>query len=91
MGYMFYGAISFDKDISSWNVAAVAIWGMDDMFEVATSLSDCNKALMYASFAAQTSEWPYSWNSLRALPRRRPRRLHRHPPPVAPSGVQAVL
>ena len=67
---MFYGAISFDKDISSWNVAAVAIWGMDDMFEVATSLSDCNKALMYASFAAQTSEWPYSWNSLRALPRR---------------------
>ena len=73
MSMMFAGAISFDKDISSWNVAAMACGEyMDDMFDGATSLSDCNKALIHASFAAQTSEWDYSghfsWGSLACPP-----------------------
>ncbi|EOD16472.1 hypothetical protein EMIHUDRAFT_245104 [Emiliania huxleyi CCMP1516] len=57
----FTGASSFNKDISSWDVSAVLYMG--GMFNGASSLSDCNKALIHASFAAQTSAWPYSWGS----------------------------
>merc|ERR1719424_1405101 len=57
---MFYKATSFNKDISSWNVSAVLYMGSymgtgffrNGMFYDATSLSDCNKALIHASFAA---------------------------------------
>ena len=70
---MFDGASSFDKDISSWDVSSALY--MAYMFDGASSLSDCNKALIHASFDAQTSAWPYSWGSLEccfvmpALPR----------------------
>ena len=57
-------------------------WDTSAVGDASSSLSDCNKALIHAGFDAQTSAWPYSWGSLRAR-----RRL----PPVAPSGVQAVL
>jgi surface protein len=87
------------KDISSWNTSAVVFmsymfqgasafdkdlssWDTSAVGDASSSLSDCNKALIHAGFDAQTSAWPYSWGSLRAR-----RRL----PPVAPSGVQAVL
>ena len=66
MRHMFSRAYLFNRDISSWDVSAAT--NMGEMFAYATSLSDCNKALMYASFAAQTSEWPYSWNSLACPP-----------------------
>ena len=38
---MFFGASSFDKDVSSWDVSAV-LYYMDSMFDDASSLSDCN-------------------------------------------------
>uniref|UniRef100_A0A0D3HZP0 BspA family leucine-rich repeat surface protein n=2 Tax=Emiliania huxleyi TaxID=2903 RepID=A0A0D3HZP0_EMIH1 len=65
MSYIFSGASSFDKDLSSWDVSAAI--DMDDMFDGASSLSDCNKALMHASFVAQTSAWPSSYNSRGSL------------------------
>ncbi|EOD31670.1 hypothetical protein EMIHUDRAFT_112721 [Emiliania huxleyi CCMP1516] len=61
MTRMFYGAISFDKDLSSWNVLAARRMAL--MFNGASSLSDCNKALIQASFSVQTSAWPSYYNS----------------------------
>ena len=37
------------------------------MFTGASSLSDCNKALIHASFDAQTSAWPSDYNSWGSL------------------------
>ncbi|EOD19235.1 hypothetical protein EMIHUDRAFT_243134 [Emiliania huxleyi CCMP1516] len=65
MREVFSGAAAFDKDLSSWNVSAVDF--MYKMFYDASSLSECNKALIHASFEAQNpSGWPYSseWDSL---------------------------
>merc|ERR1719424_1801530 len=73
---MFDGASSLEKDLSSWNVSAAL--NMNGMFDGASSLSDCNKALIHASFDAQTSAWPSyynSWGSLACLP---------SPPPASP-------
>ena len=64
MSHMFYGATSFDKDLSSWDVSAAldmdAMFGHASSFDKGgdTSLSDCNKALIQASFSTQTSAWP---------------------------------
>ena len=77
MSYMFALTSSFDKDVSSWDVSAAA--DMEDMFDYAYSLSDCNRALIHASFVAQTSAWPYSWWGSFACPP--------PPPPASPTGV----
>ena len=69
MEYMFFGAWVFNQEISAWDVSAVTT--MVSMFS-AHSLSDCNKALIHASFDAQTSAWPYdsslAWGSLACPP-----------------------
>ena len=69
-GVHIIAAKAFNQDISAWDVSAVTT--MDSMFDGANSLSDCNKALIHASFDAQTSAWPYdsslAWGSLACPP-----------------------
>jgi len=73
------GKSTCNPDISSWDVSAAL--DMASMFEFATSLSDCNKALMHASFVAQTSAWKYSWGWLACPPPSPPA----SPPSASPS------
>ena len=53
MNETFSGATSFDQDLSSWQVSAVR--DFNDTFINATALSECNKALIYASWGSQNA------------------------------------
>ena len=50
---MFFLATSVDQDLSSWRVLAVS--NFNDTFTIATAVSDCNKALIYASWKRQSA------------------------------------
>ena len=50
---MFLRATSFDQDLSSWRVPVVT--DFNGTFTNATALSDCNKALIYASWESQNA------------------------------------
>ena len=73
--------VSFDQDIGSWDVLRIDAPNMHLMFDGATSLSDCHKVLIQASFEAQTYAWPYSWGSLPPCP----------PPPPGTFGGKPAL
>ena len=57
---MFLDATSFNKDISNWDVSAVT--NMHAISFGASSLSDCYRALIHASFAPQTEAWTAAGN-----------------------------
>ena len=61
MSHAFRNAISFNQDISSWNVSNVT--NMAYMFYHANALSDGNKCAIHASFQSN-DVWPYDWSEL---------------------------
>ena len=55
---MFYGADSFNQDISGWDVSSVN--DMMYMFDNADSLSDDNKCYIHTEFNSN-EVWEYDW------------------------------
>ena len=75
---MFFGASSFNADLSGWNVVRVTT--MSNMFEGASSLAYCTRFLIHASFSAQVgSIFPSSYSSWASYPCFAP-----SPPPAPP-------
>ena len=58
MDDMFYGASSFNQDISLWDISSVLYMG--NMFD-GTALSDVNRCAIYTSFVTNTN-WSYDWS-----------------------------
>ena len=60
----FVYAISFNQDISDWNVSSAT--DMTDMFQNTPALSNTNKGLIHESFASN-SNWSYDWREFVVL------------------------
>jgi hypothetical protein len=64
MQNMFWGAASFNQDLSSWN--PVEITNMVNMFGGSNALSDENKCSIHLAFSSYNA-WPYDWASFCAI------------------------
>ena len=58
MGYMFYGAASFDQDISSWDFSSLNNTSRLSNFFTGAGLSTANYDLLLIRWASQASSMP---------------------------------
>ena len=58
MNSMFYGAESFNQDLSNWDVSGSS--NLNAMFEGADDLSGDNKCVIHNSFSS-SDYWNYDW------------------------------
>ena len=61
---MFFGARSFNQDISDWNISSVSSFG--GIFDGYLDLNTTNKGLIHESFASNPN-WPYEWREFVTL------------------------
>jgi hypothetical protein len=57
--------MSFNQDLSDWNVSAVT--NMTNIFVNANALSNANKGKIHSSFSTN-SNWPYDWSAFVTTP-----------------------